>query len=101
MTPTPKKKKQTLLQDWLKKPWSKLIGALSGISLVFGLGYSVGQFKKGLECDIEQIKLQQEFNERFQKQVNEIKESRLDKFEKNVEEIQTVIKVLEHRDNAK
>lgn len=95
------KNKNNSTQDWFNKPWTKIVATVTGISLFFGIGFSAGQYKKSIECDLLQIKNQQEFNEKLQKEINDCRQYKMNKFEKSVEDIQTVVKLIQEKANAK
>lgn len=86
--------------EWFENPWAKLISALTGAILLFGAGYSTGQYQRGIECDLEQIKVRQEFNEKLLNEISTCQSEKLVKYEGTVEELKTVIELLNKQTNG-
>jgi hypothetical protein len=80
--------------DWFERPWVKLIGALTGIFLLFGTGFTVGIYKNEIDCNLEQMKIRQEFNEKLLNHMTSCQNEKLNKYE-------TIIDNLKNSPNEK
>lgn len=76
---------------WLEKPWVKLIGAVSGACLLIGIGFSIGVYKMEIECNLEQMEIRQEFNEKLVNEIHACQNERLNKYESTVNDLKEVI----------
>ncbi len=88
------KKNSSNTPEWYKSPWSKTVGVISGIFLIFGAGFSAGKYYYETKSNLEKISMTQDFNkqlsgerERYQKQFEEIYKQKIDNLETVVNEI--------------
>ena len=95
------KKNSNTKSEWFQKPWTKLTASIIGISTIFGLGYTVGTFKENLDWKLEKIILNQEFNEKLQKQIDDCKKTKIEEYQLSAEEIERVANELKKRNNEK
>lgn len=85
--------------DWFEKPWTKIIGALTTIFLLFGTGFTVGIYIKEIDCNLDQMKIRQEFNEKMLDQMTSCQNEKLNKYETTVDELKTIIDNLNNSQN--
>ena len=83
--------------DFLENPWAKLISALTGIGFIFGLGYTIGQFKKEIDFKVEKLELLQSYQEKLQKEINDCKEVKYLEQKKSIEDLKTIVKELQKK----
>lgn len=87
--------------EWYKKPWTKLIASILGISSIFGIGLAVGSYKENLDWKIEKIQLVQEYNEKLQKQMDDCMEGKLKEYQRSAQELERLANELKKRINEK
>lgn len=87
--------------EWFERPWVKLIGALTGIFFLFGSGYKTGVYKNEIDCNLEQMKIRQEFNEKLLNHMTSCQNEKLSKYETTVNELMNVIDNLKTKPNEK
>jgi hypothetical protein len=89
------------MSELLKNPWTKITGAIIGASALVGIGYKLGMFQQDIDCKLEQIKMQQEFNEKISSISNSCLNEKLDKYESTVKTIEEAIEQLKNRKDEK
>lgn len=45
--------KKSTFADFIKNPFTQLVGVLTGVTLIFGIGYAIGQFREGISSDVQ------------------------------------------------
>jgi hypothetical protein len=78
--------------EFWKNPWAKLTGAVISITTILGVGYGAGTYKERLDWKIEKMELKQDCAEKVQSAVNSCREIELSEYKKSVQDIQTLIK---------
>jgi len=87
--------------EWFKHPWTKLTASVIAVAAIFGIGFEVGSFKESLEWKVEKIQLVQEFNEKFQKQIEDCRNLKIEEYNQSSEELKRMIDELNKRLNEK
>lgn len=87
--------------DWFERPWFKLIGALTGVCFLFGTGFTVGIYKNEINCNLEQMKIRQEFNEKLLNHMTSCQNEKLNKYETTVDDLKAIVENLKNSPNEK
>lgn len=77
--------------EWYQNPWAKIVGAISAAITIFSIGYSIGQFKMGIEHQIEISRLNQECNEKLQNHINTCREEKENETREMVNDLRKVV----------
>lgn len=85
--------------EWFKNPLSKLIGAITAISGIFAMGFSIGQYSKRLDFQMEKIELRQDCDEKVQAEINKFREAKLAEYGKAVDDIKGVLSEIQKKKN--
>lgn len=76
--------------DFLEQKWSKLTGLIFACASLIGVGFYCGDYKASIQCDKEQIKLIQEYNEKTVSEENLCKTQTILGIKKEMQEIKEV-----------
>ena len=77
--------------NYLKKNWGFITVAFSIISGLFFTGLKIGSYEKSLECKLEQIKLEQNCNDRVQQESKNCKDAEILFYKSRVDELEITI----------
>jgi hypothetical protein len=98
---TKKEEKKGAINEWLDKPWTKLTASIFVIVTLFGIGYQIGAFKEKIDCNLDKINLNQEYNGKLQQQIDDCKKSKTEEYQLSTEDIKRVANELTKRNNEK
>ncbi len=76
-------------------------GAIGIIAVFFTAGYSLGDYRTSTACDLDKIRLEREFQEKWQTIYKECQESKRDEYSLSVKELDQVIAELKKRGYGK
>lgn len=84
--------------ELLSKPWTKITATIFGVATLIGIGYGAGIFKQDLNCSLEKLQMQQDFNDKISSISNSCLNEKLEKYERTVN---TVMETVEQLKNSK
>lgn len=89
------------IDEFKRNPWGKTISVLGGVSLIFGVGFGIGQFSNKQDFKIEKMELKQECSERVQAAINECRQNQLQGYNQKIDDIRNVVNDLQKQQNEK
>lgn len=88
-------------QKFFEKFWVKAVGVITSISVLIGIGFSVGIFKGEIDCKIERL----EIIETYQSKIEEHKETcnaiQIGDFDNGIKDINEIIDILKKASDEK
>jgi hypothetical protein len=93
-------KKNITSEKWYEEPIKKWSAIVTGFLFIAGLGYTFAAIQLNIEFRMEKYELNQEFNEKMRKQIDECKEEKQIKEDKRVETIEEAVKNIEIKLNG-
>jgi hypothetical protein len=96
-----KKVSSNSVSEWLTNPWAKLIGAFGAATLIGGAGFWLGSYKAEVNCNLNQMILRHEFQEKFQKEIGNCQKEQIEDYEQSIIEIKNIVTAISENQNAK
>ncbi len=96
-----KKPQQSVTSEWFTQPWAKLIGVITTASVLAGGGYWFGTYSKGIQSDLDQIKLRQEFHEKIQREISDCQKDKIERYEVSLTELKNIVETIRETQNAR
>ncbi|MFN7791045.1 MAG: hypothetical protein ACK5NM_00700 [Cyclobacteriaceae bacterium] len=84
-----------------KETWKATISVVTGVIVVFGVGYEFANYKSQFDFKVEKLELRQDYSERLQRQIDECKEKELKHYQLAGQDIEAIVRELKKRGYGK
>lgn len=87
--------------SFFEQNWMKYTGIVGAAATMVGIGFYCGDYKASIQCDKEQIKMIQEYNEKLTSDENLCKTQTILGIREDVKELKEVTNYLKKKKNEK
>lgn len=89
------------LKNFLKNPWTRIVGIITAVSFLFTIGYNIGLFKGEIDCNLEQTRTISEYQNKILEVSKEKKECQINSNSEKIKELELFVNSINQSDVKK